>query len=251
LSATETTPRRAARPVATPYSRNGNGRAPNSYPPRRLFREHIADYAIRDALLRHAEAFRGRLLDVGCGDRRYEPVFRQRVSSWTALDWPVSFDGRGGRPDIVADALRLPITDASFDTVLCTQVLEHVPEPQRLLAEAFRVLRPGGQLVLTAPQYNALHEEPRDFFRYTCYGLDHLAAGCGFTHRTLMPIGGFLSLFAFITTIHLAPLRLWPVRGLWHWLAWHGDRLAYRPKDCMGYLLVAERPADQGAITPL
>lgn len=210
--------------------------------PRLLFRESIADFAIRDALLGQKGSIRGRVLDLGCGGRPYEGWLCGPQSSWIGMDWPDAAHPNGAAPHVLGDALALPLAESSFDTVLCTQVLEHVSEPLDLLCEVRRVLRPGGRLVLTAPQYNGLHGEPRDFYRYTRYGLDHLARKAGLEVRTIEPIGGFLSLFAFITVLHFAPLRIRPITGIWQWLAWRFDRTFYRPKDCLGYLLVAESP---------
>ena len=209
---------------------------------RRLLRgESVSDYSIRDALIRHAEFVSGTALDLGCGSRPYESFFNGRVSRWVAADYPASGHPPAPHVDVFADAMQLPLAAESFDTVLCTQVLEHVPEPMDVLRESWRVLRPGGHLVLTAPQYNALHGEPQDFYRYTRYGLEHLARRVGFDVRLIEPIGGLISLFTFFTTIHCAPLRMWPLNGLWQWTGWKLDSLFSRPKDCMGYLLVARR----------
>lgn len=213
---------------------------PADYPPRRLFREGISDYAIRDALLHKARHIRGRVLDLGCGDRRYQKVFAGCTESWLGVDWPGS--PQQAWPEVMGDALRLPLASGTFDTVLCTQVLEHVPEPLALLREARRVLKPGGCLVLTAPQYNGLHEEPRDFFRYTRYGLEHLIVGAGLQVREVQPIGGFIALFAFMATLHAAPLRVWPIGGAWQWVCWRLDGLFPRPQDCLGNIVIAERP---------
>jgi SAM-dependent methyltransferase len=147
--------------------------------------------------------------------------------------------------DLFADAMSLPFAAGSFDSVLCTQVLEHVCEPLRVLEEVRRVLKPGGRLVLTAPQYNGLHGEPQDFFRYTRYGLDYLAKNADFRVDCVQPLGGFLVLFAFLTTLHFAPLRLPVVLGCWQYLHWKADKRWFRPKDCIGYLLVATRPETQ------
>ena len=211
--------------------------------PRRLLRgESISDYAIRDALLRHAQFVAGTVLDLGCGSRPYESFFNGNVKRWVGADYPASGHPPARSVDLFADAMRLPLAGESFDTVLCTQVLEHVQEPLDLLREAWRVLRPGGYLVLTAPQYNGLHGEPQDFYRYTRYGLQHLATKTGFQVNLIEPLGGFVSLFTFLTTLHFAPLRAWPVSGLWQWAGWKLDGMFSRPKDCMGYLLVAQRP---------
>jgi len=218
---------------------------PEQYPPRLLFRESISDYAIRDSLLRHSGFVRGNVLDLGCGHKPYSGVFAGQVKSWLGVDWPNPV--HGGEPDVVADVLSLPLMESAFDTVICTQVLEHVSEPLCLFEEARRVLRPGGMLLLTAPQYNAVHEEPRDFFRYTRYGLEHLARKAGLVVEFTEPIGGFVSLFAFITSLHFAPLRISGVSGLWQWAAWRLEKRLYRPKDCIGYVLAAtkaEKPAE-------
>lgn len=205
------------------------------------FRECLSDVMIRESLGRHASRIRGRLLDLGCGDRRYQEVFGSHTASWIGLDWPASGDPRGGHADVHGNVLQLPFATGTFDTVLCTQVLEHVPDPLQLFREAHRVLRPEGSLLLTAPQYNVLHEEPRDFFRFTCYGLRHLAETSGFRIQTIEPIGGFIALFAFICVIHVAPLRIRPICGAWQAAAKKLDRMFFRPKDCMGYVLAAEK----------
>jgi len=217
-------------------------------PDRLLWGECISDYLIRDSLLRFQEFVGGTVLDLGCGSRPYESFFNGRVTRWIGADYPASGHPAARGVDLFADAMLLPLASESFDTVLCTQVLEHVPEPLDLLREARRVLRPGGHLVLTAPQYNALHGEPQDFYRYTRYGLEHLARKAGFQVSAIVPIGGFLSLFAFLTSIHCAPLRLWPMRGLWQWMGWKLDGMFPRPKDCIGYLLVAERAGTAGLV---
>ena len=218
--------------------------------PRLLLRgESISDYAIRDVLIRHEEFVAGRVLDLGCGSRPYENCFNGRVTRWVGADYPASGHPPATRVDVFADAMKLPLADQAFDSVLCTQVLEHVPEPLELLRESFRVLLPGGHLVLTAPQYNGLHGEPQDFYRYTKYGLQHLAEKAGFLVKHIVPIGGFITLFTFQTTIHFAPLRRRPLLGLWQWVGWKLDEKFPRPKDCMGYLLIAVK-ANLPAETP-
>ncbi len=70
------------------------------------------------------------------------------------------------------------------------QVLEHLTEPSKMLGEAFRVLHPGGWLLLSAPMTWRHHEEPLDFFRYTRYGLLYLVEQAGFQVQNIAPAGG-------------------------------------------------------------
>ena len=137
-----------------------------------------------EQLERVAPRTRGRLLDVGCGSKPYEGIFRAHVDEYVGLELRESFErtaaAESGAPDVLYDGKRMPFDDASFDTVLCIQVLEHTPEPRPLLAEIARVLRPGGLLVLSAPFAFRLHEEPHDYFRYTSFGLESLCTDAGF-----------------------------------------------------------------------
>jgi len=97
----------------------------------------------------------------------------------------------------------MPFEPASFDTVICTQVAEHVPEPLRLFAECARVLRPGGHLILTTPQTEETHEQPHDYFRYTRYGLQYLAVAQGLHVSVLQPFGGAVQTLALLAAREL------------------------------------------------
>ena len=106
-----------------------------------------------------------RTLDIGAQNGPYAVHFPRRI----ALDIK-----RGIGVQIIGDAQSLGIADASFEVVLCTEVLEHLPEPQRAIDEIFRVLVPGGQLLLTTRFLFPIHDAPHDYFRFTKYGLRHL-----------------------------------------------------------------------------
>lgn len=111
----------------------------------------------------HASA--ARTLDIGAQTGPYAASFPNRV--------PIDLTARPGIL-VVTDAQRLAFRDASFDVILCTEVLEHIPEPQRAIDEMFRVLAPGGKLVLTTRFLFPIHDAPHDYFRFTKYGLRHL-----------------------------------------------------------------------------
>jgi SAM-dependent methyltransferase len=104
-------------------------------------------------------------LDIGAQNGPYAAQFPRRIG----LDIR---PGQGVR--IIGDAQALGIRDAAFPVVLCTEVLEHLPEPQKAIDEIFRVLQPGGELLLTTRFLFPIHDAPHDYFRFTKYGLRHL-----------------------------------------------------------------------------
>ena len=117
-------------------------------------------------LRRHAHD--GKTLDIGCGNDQYERYFPHRTT--------VDVVARPGvKVDIIGDAHDLhQISDASFDVILCTEVMEHLHTPALAIAEFHRILRPGGLLLLTTRFIFPLHDVPGDYYRYTKYGLRHL-----------------------------------------------------------------------------
>ena len=106
---------------------------------------------IAAARMRHVPPGSGRLLDVACGGGVMAPHVRRAGYEHVGVDLGVAAlheARRHGVAVVRADALRLPFGDEAFDVVVAGEVLEHVPDPHRLVAEACRVLRPGGRLVL-------------------------------------------------------------------------------------------------------
>lgn len=134
----------------------------------------------------------GRLLDLGCGWKPYAPLFTDQVTAHVGVDLPTS-RSRSTVVDVYASGLALPFRAGAFDAVLCTEVLEHVPEPNQLLAEVARVLRPGGALVLTVPWLWATHELPHDYYRYTEFGLRYLLTANGFTVEAIQKTTGLIA----------------------------------------------------------
>ena len=97
------------------------------------------------------------------------------------------------RPDVQADASALPFLSESFGSVICSELLEHVPDPRDVLAEAHRVLRPGGKLLICVPFLNRMHGDPFDFGRYTDYYLLGTLERSGFTDVHIEKQGQFWS----------------------------------------------------------
>jgi len=139
-----------------------------------------------------------------------------------------------------------------MDTVLSLSVLTYLPEPGRLIAEAHRVLKPGGTLLLEFTQMVPLHDEPHDYFRFTRYGAAHLLERAGFEPLEYIPIGGLmsrvgLSAIAALNRINRGPLRVIteiPVRILYVVLQLGFealDRLFFDPREVLAHLVVARK----------
>ncbi|MEN9307698.1 MAG: hypothetical protein RL173_1630 [Fibrobacterota bacterium] len=127
-----------------------------------------------DRLVAMIEHRKGELvLDLGCGNRPYQWMIPD--ARWIGLN-PVT---QGAEPDLIGDALSLPVKDATLDGVLATQVLEHVRRPWVALEEISRCLKPGGWCIVTIPMAWRLHEEPWDFWRFTRYGFAGMAEDVG------------------------------------------------------------------------
>jgi SAM-dependent methyltransferase len=144
-------------------------------------------FLIRDIKEAIANYAKGDFLDLGCGNKPYQSLYKPLTNSQVGCDVVQSDENS---VDVLCPATDLKFNSNQFDTVLCTQVLEHVFEHNKLMEEAFRVLKPGGHLILTVPFVWELHEQPYDFFRYTKYALKELFERTGFKIDYVKPNGG-------------------------------------------------------------
>ena len=132
--------------------------------------------ATRSAVLR---ASGGCVIDIGCGDRWLAEAIGKN-GDYIGLDYPPTVaQGYPGMPDVFGDASRLPLRDAVADTVLLLDVLEHLRAPVAAIAEAVRILKPGGCLILQVPFLYPVHDAPNDYQRWTRDGLQLLLAEHG------------------------------------------------------------------------
>src|SRR5216683_2623062 len=120
----------------------------------------------------------GGVLDVGCGEMPFRRLLPPDCL-YTGLDIPQSDDfGMRRHPEIVDfDGRNIPFANSSFDHILCTEVLEHAEDPEKLIAEMYRVLRSGGTLVATVPFAARVHHTPHDYHRFTRYRLVRMFPG--------------------------------------------------------------------------
>lgn len=211
-----------------------------------LLVESIVEAQLRRAAEKYA---RGRLVDIGCGHKPYAHVFAPYVSQHVGVDYDGSLHGLS-RTDRVGSAYEVPSDDCEFDTVLCTSVLEHLEEPERALREARRILKPGGIAIYTVPFIWHLHEEPRDFFRFSKYGLAYLLKKTGFDVVELHPLSGFWVTFGQLLVYNIYRLNQGAVRRLRlltpiglgiQGIAWALDKVDRSEKWTWMYLVVARR----------
>ncbi len=137
-----------------------------------------------------AEHCRGDLLDLGCGKAPFYAAYRPLVDSVFCVDWENTNHGTS-HIDQCADLNEpLPIEDNRFDTILLSDVLEHIAEPWALWREMHRVLKPSGKIIISVPFMYWLHETPYDYYRYTEHALTKMATDCGMDVLVLESYGG-------------------------------------------------------------
>jgi SAM-dependent methyltransferase len=199
------------------------------------YRSYLAD--VKKAAV-HAH---GKLLDIGCGNKPFEKLFKPFVTEHIGCDVAQSSDHR---VDFICSATKLPFEDSSYNTVLSTQVIEHVADHQAFLSEVFRVLKSNGVLILSGPMYWPLHEEPYDFFRFTEHGFRFLLERLGFVKLQVLNNGGKWALCGQVM-IHTIEKTRWYrgfiIRFINRFFADLDDRLPNRTNP-MNYVIIARKP---------
>lgn len=155
----------------------------------------------------------GRLVDIGCGEKPYVELAKRYVTEHVGVDHEGSIHSHDN-VDLVGGAYAIPAASNYFDTALCTAVLEHLEEPESALRECYRVLKAGGVAIYSVPFIWHLHEEPRDFFRFSKYGLRYLFEKVGFDVLEIRPLSGFWVTFGQLLVYNLYRLNRGPLKWL-------------------------------------
>lgn len=193
---------------------------------------------------------RGRLIDIGCGTKQYEALLAPYVDEHVGVDHADTMHDTS-RVDLVGTAYDIPAEDESFDSALCSAVLEHLEEGEAALRECLRVLKPGGTAIYTVPFIWHIHEEPRDFYRYSRYGLQYLFEKAGFEIEKIEALSGFWVTFGQLSVYNLyrfnrRPLKWIPIipaiglgiQGISYLL----DKIDKTEQWTWMYLVVARKP---------
>jgi SAM-dependent methyltransferase len=152
-------------------------------------------YFIRSGILKgiseNTAYFEGKMLDFGCGSKPYRKLFN--VDEYIGLD----FENEGHshedeQIDVYYDGLNIPFPDNSFDSILCSEVFEHLFNLEHTLKELNRVLKPGGYILITCPFVWNEHEKPYDYARYTLFSLTDLLERNNFKIIKKEKIGNFI-----------------------------------------------------------
>jgi SAM-dependent methyltransferase len=169
------------------------------------------------------------VLDAGAGECRFREKLKGKLryiavdTTWGDQEWDYS------NIDVVSQLENLPYASQVFDSIICTQVLEHVREPQLVLNELSRILKEEGMICLTAPQGWGVHQPPHDYFRFTNYGLAYLLEKAGFTEISITPSCGYFGYLANRLTI-IPKMLFWQLKSKW-------VRILLFPLEIVSYFL--------------
>jgi len=186
-----------------------------------FFDEYISLYA------------RGKLLDLGCGKVPLYETYSSYIDDCVCVDWQNSLHGND-HLDLHIDLNgAIPLADANFDTIVLSDVLEHIRKPENLWREMHRLLKPNGYLLISVPFYYWLHEQPHDYFRYTKHALRSMAEDVGLEIVVLESMGGVPEIMTdiFAKTVYTVPVIGNGCAILSQWM------VGKFVKTCLGYQL--------------
>jgi SAM-dependent methyltransferase len=163
-----------------------------------LVRAALGEWIRAEAVRAGRDFGRVRVLDVGCGVKPYYPWFEPYASEYVGVDTD------NPAADLRGAAEALPVEDGSFDVVLCTQVLEHSPDPDLAVRELWRAAASGGRVLASTHGVQCYHPAPEDYWRWTHTGLERLFRRNGEWSRVdVRPAGGIASALTAMRVLYL------------------------------------------------
>lgn len=197
-------------------------------------------FLVRDIKYAIKKYAKGKILDIGCGNKPYEKIFDGLIESYFGCDIVQSSQNR---VDLICEATHIPLMNQSFDLIFSTQTIEHVGLHDKMISEAYRLIKPGGVFILSGPMYWPLHEEPYDFFRFTKFGFKLSLERAGFSVVEVLANGGKWALLGQTILQTLPKWVLKPrvfrllINSFFLWL----DRRFYDDTNTMNYVIVAQK----------
>lgn len=201
----------------------------------------------------------GKLLDLGCGNVPLFQAYRDYVTDNICVDWHNS-PHPGDHLDFACDLTKpLPFKDAEFDTIILSDVLEHIPQPQLLFQEMARILSEHGHILMNVPFFYGLHEQPHDYYRFTEFALRRFVSKSSLELIILTPLGGSPEILADICAKHIQFIPLIgkclaaAIQSATQLLARTslGKRISEKTSQVfpLGYFLIAEKNHNVSLIT--
>jgi len=169
----------------------------NPYLNPKLTGNYLDRYCVHSSILSALEQaiprFTGKFLDVGCGRMPYRDLIlnASEIEEYVGLDLDDNAYADHEAPDANWDGKTIPFGDEQFGSAMATEVLEHCPNPQKVIDEVYRVLTKGGVFFFTVPFLWPLHNMPYDEYRYTPFALQRIFETAGFRQIEIVPLGGW------------------------------------------------------------
>ena len=162
----------------------------------------------REIIVRFLPYVEGRVLDLGAGSAKYKEMILKKASEYRSCDAV-----KNKNIDDICDILNLQYPPESFDTVISTQVMEHVNNPYKMATEINKILKFGGKVIVTTPFLISLHADPGDFFRFTKDGLSEIFKQAGFEILESGHYGAFFIVMS--EMIHFSWFNPYEHHGVW------------------------------------
>lgn len=194
---------------------------------------------------------KGKLLDLGCGKVPLFLAYKDYIVDNICVDWANTLH-KSEYLDFECDLRKaLPFNDGEFDTIVLSDVLQHVPQPEHLWKEMSRILAIDGRIIVSVPFYYWLHEHPHDYYRYTEFALRRLVEGSGMRLLQLNSVGGAPEIMADIfakNILHVPKIgRSLAIFAQWLTVSFIKTKLGRKVSEAtkdnfpFGYFLIAEK----------
>lgn len=171
--------------------------------------DHLSIYrALNPSIQRFCQ---GTTLDAGAGGLAWKQVLANQADHYIPIDYAATHPKLGMQCDLQG---KIPLRDASIETIFCCSVLEHTTDPWKVLPEFQRILSADGHLILSVPFLYHLHGSPHDFYRFTTYGISHLAQQSGLEILEIRTSGGPMHVLCHAISMLLCAL-IWNRHAPW------------------------------------